>query len=131
MQLHENVQQVSFAVVKEEEGSLVEEISDRYHFSQDKDVSEGMAYSRYHYEGCYHGNKRLKNNQHDHYSTRHQKRKNEVIILQCELRKLKSPTFTSENSNEVAEMWLQEMKKYMRLHGYSDNREAHITIFNL
>ena len=45
MQLHENVQQVYFARVKEEEGYLVEEIYDRYHFSQDKDVSEGMAYS--------------------------------------------------------------------------------------
>ena len=45
MQMHDKVQQVSSVVVKEEEGSLVREISDRYQRSWDKDVSEGMEYS--------------------------------------------------------------------------------------
>ena len=52
-------------------------------------------------------------------------------VLQGDLRKLKPPTFDGNKFGEVTEMWLLEMKKYMRLHDYSDNQEACIAIFNI
>ena len=87
-------------------------------------------HSPHHSFGSHHGNKKLEM-QHDVFPREHQKRNTEGNALQDELRKLRPPTFDGENNGEVAELWLQEMKKYISLHDYSDNQEVKITIFNL
>ena len=68
---------------------------------------------------------------HKHRPKRQHKRKRDENILQGELRKFKPPTFNVEKCGEVVEMWLQEMKKHMQSHDYSNNHESMISIFNL
>ena len=52
-------------------------------------------------------------------------------VLQGELRKLKPPTFDGEKYGELVEMWIIEMKKYLRLQDYVDNEESRIAILNI
>jgi hypothetical protein len=48
------------------------------------------------------------------------------------LRKTKPPTFDGEiKKGEEAEAWLLGLKKYFRVHDYSENLKSQITIFNL
>ena len=68
---------------------------------------------------------------HDVFPRGHQKRKKEWNVLQGELRKNNPPTFDGENTGEAIELWLEEMKKYLSLDDYSNNKEVKIVIFNL
>ena len=49
-----------------------------------------------------------------------------------EFKKAKPPSFNGEiKKGEEAEAWLLGLKKYFRVHDYSENLKARITIFNL
>lgn len=49
-----------------------------------------------------------------------------------EFKKAKSPTFDGEiKKGEEAKAWLFSLKKYFRVHNYSDNTKARIAVFNL
>jgi hypothetical protein len=49
-----------------------------------------------------------------------------------EFKKAKPPTFDGEiKKGEEAEAWLLGLKKYFRVHDYSDNMKARVAIFNL
>ena len=87
-------------------------------------------HSQHHSVGIHHGNVKSKIH-HKNSPKRQQEIKRGGNSLQGELRILKPPTFDGEKSGEVVEMWLRKMKKYMKLHDYSDNQEARISIFNL
>ena len=87
-------------------------------------------HSRHHSVGSHHGDKKLEM-WHDVLVRGDQKRKKEWNVLQGELRKNKPPTFDGENTGEDAELWLEEMKKYLSLDDYSNNKEVKIAIFNL
>jgi hypothetical protein len=63
---------------------------------------------------------------------RHQRRRQEVDILQGELRKLKPPSFDGKKEREDdAEAWFLGLRKYFQLHNYSSNLEAIIATYHL
>ena len=70
-------------------------------------------------------------NSSDSISIRYQKNKHDEDLLQGEIRKIKHLAFHGVNSGESVEMWLLEMNKYFQLHGYSNNQEARIAIYNI
>jgi hypothetical protein len=48
------------------------------------------------------------------------------------LKKSKPPTFNGDiKKGEEAEIWLLGLKKYFKVHDYSENLKAQIAIFNL
>jgi hypothetical protein len=63
---------------------------------------------------------------------RNERRKQEVDILQGEMRKLKPPSFGSETEREDdAEAWFLGLKRYFQFHNYSSNLEARISTYHL
>jgi hypothetical protein len=67
-----------------------------------------------------------------HSQRRRKKRKHSKSHDPEEFKKSKPPTFDGEiKKGEEAEVWLLGLKKYFRVHDYSENLKARITIFNL
>jgi hypothetical protein len=67
-----------------------------------------------------------------HSQTRRKKRKHSKSHDPEEFKKAKPPTFDGEiKKGEEAEVWLLGLKKYFRVHDYSENLKAQIAIFNL
>jgi hypothetical protein len=67
-----------------------------------------------------------------HSQTRGKKRKHSKSHDPEEFKKSKPPTFDGEiKKGEEAEVWLLGLKKYFRVHDYSENLKARIAIFNL
>jgi hypothetical protein len=66
-----------------------------------------------------------------HSQTRRKKRKHSKSRDHEEFKKDKPPTFDGEiKKEEEAEVWLLGLKKYFRVHDYSENLKAWIAIFN-
>jgi hypothetical protein len=90
--------------------------STRESSSEETDNSKEFSSS----ETSSHSQKRIKKRKH---SKRHDPE---------EYKKSKPPTFDGEiKKGEEAEVWLLGLKKYFRVHDYSENLKALITIFNL
>jgi hypothetical protein len=63
---------------------------------------------------------------------KHQRRKQEIDILQGELRKLKPPSFDGEREREYdVEAWFLGIRRYFQLHNYSSNLESRISTYHL
>ena len=106
MQLKNQVQKVTSMEIREGEESLNRGIPNRYCYSMDRNVSPRREHSPYHSVGIHHGNVKFEIH-HKRSPKSQQKRKRDENVLQGELRKLKSPTFDGENSEEVIEMWFK------------------------
>jgi hypothetical protein len=67
-----------------------------------------------------------------HSQTTRKKRKHSKSHDPEEFKKAKPPTFDGEiKRGEEAEVWLLGLKKYFRIHDYSENLKARIAILNL
>jgi hypothetical protein len=67
-----------------------------------------------------------------HSQTRRNKRKHPKSCDPEEFKKSKPPTFNGEiKKREEVEVWILGLKKYFRIHDYSENLKARIAIFNL
>jgi hypothetical protein len=67
-----------------------------------------------------------------HSQTRGKKRKHSKSRDPEEFEKEKAPTFDGDiKKGEEAEVWILGLKKYFRVHDYSENLKARISIFNL
>jgi hypothetical protein len=67
-----------------------------------------------------------------HSQMRKKKRKKSKSHDPEEFRKAKPPTFNGYiKKGAEAEVWLLDLKKYFRVHDYSENLKAQIAIFNL
>jgi hypothetical protein len=72
----------------------------------------------------------IKNSSHSHRKIK--KRKHSKSHDPEEFKKSKPPTFDGEiKKGEEAEVWMLFLKKYFRVHDYSENVKAQIAIFNL
>ena len=68
----------------------------------------------------------------DNYLSPCRKKQRNDENLQGEFRKIKSPTYEIEmNTREKAKEWLIGMRKYFRVHNYSREMKAHLSIYNL
>jgi hypothetical protein len=67
-----------------------------------------------------------------HFERRGMKRKHSKSHDPEEFKKSKPPTFDGDiKKGEEEEVWLPDLKKYFKVHDYSKNLKARITIFNL
>jgi hypothetical protein len=76
--------------------------------------------------------RRLSNSETGSSVPKKKKKRHSKSSLTEEFKKEKPPTFDGEiKKGEEAEAWLLGLKKYFRVHNYSENTKENISIFNL